>query len=167
MKVSKTLKITIRATMEEGRDEKGRFTKGNLFSLGLQNNGRPPRFETPKEIAEKIAEYIEYADSMRGGVDTHGKGKGIYTIEGCALYLGFATVKSMYDYEQRDSDFLYVLSRYRLFLTEWNAQKLYWGGTFAGAMFWLKNWGGYKDESTQNQHQTVTKVEFVEKKRED
>ena len=44
-------------------------------------------------------------------------------------------------------------------MTHWNEQKMYWGGTFPAAQFWLKNHGGYTDEVTQNQNQRVTKVE--------
>lgn len=153
--------------MEEGRDEKGRFAKGNLFSVGLQNNGRPPAYNDPNDMAQKIAEYLDYEDTFKRP-DTYSKqGKGLYTIEGCALFLGFASVTSMYDYEKKSTDFMYILNRFRLFLQHWNAQKLYYMGTYAGSQFWLKNWGGYKDESTQHQKQEVTQVTITEKKRDE
>ena len=140
---------------QEGRDEKGLFKRGNLFSVGLQNNGRPPMYDDPNEMAKKIAEYLDWEDDNRG-LTAKKQGNGYYTLEGCALFLGFASVQSMYDYEKRSSDFSYILSRYRLFMTHWNAQKLYVGISFAGSQFWLKNWGGYKDEITTNQ--VVTEV---------
>ncbi len=148
---------------EEGRDEKGRFTAGNLFSLGLQNSGRPPKYEDPKEMLKKIGEYLEFEDTLKRP-DTYSKqGKGIYTIEGCALYLGFASRQQMYDYEKKSPEFSYIINRYRLFLTHWNAQKLYWAGTMPGAKFWLTNFGGYTEESTVNQNTVITelKVEQV------
>lgn len=148
---------------QEGRDEKGRFVRGNLFSTGLQTSGRPPIYSTHEEIAAKLDEYIAYEDYMRG----NGKGKGIYTMEGAALYLGFATRQSMYDNEKRDAEFSYIMLRFRSFLTDWNVKKLYWGGTMPGAMFWLKNHGGYTDEVIQHQKQEISHVEIVEKKRED
>ena len=141
--------------------------KKNLFALGLENSGRPPIYKDHHEMAKKIAEYIDYEDSRKRPDTFSGEGKGIYTIEGCALFLGFASVTSFYDYEKRNEEFMYTLQAYRLFLTKWNAEKLYWGGTFAGAMFWLKNYGGYKDEVTQNQNQSITKVEIIEKKRDE
>ena len=145
----------------EGRDEKGRFTKGNLFSLGLENSGRPPEYKEPEALANKIAEYLNYEDSLKRP-DTHsGQGKGIYTLSGCALFLGFAHVQSMYDYEKRTSEFSYVLNRFRLFMTHWNEQKLYWGGTFPAANFWLKNWGGYTYEQSINQRIQVSEVEVI------
>jgi len=135
-----------------GRESNGRFAKGNLFSLGGYNSGRPPIYDDPEKLYEKIAEYIDWADYQKGK-----KHKGIYTIEGAALYLGFASVQSMYDYEKRTPEFSYVMTKYRLFVTDWNVQKLYWGGTYMGSQFWLRNHGGYTDESTQHQKiETVT-----------
>ena len=58
------------AKKNEGRDEKGRFTKGNLFSLGLENSGRPPEYKEPEALANKIAEYLNYEDSLKRP-DTH------------------------------------------------------------------------------------------------
>ena len=43
-------------------------------------------------------------------------------------------------------------------MTHWKEQKLYWGGTFQGSFVWLKNHGGYVDESSQNINQVVTEV---------
>lgn len=138
--------------MAEGRDEKGKFTAGNLFALGLETSGRPPEYENTKAMTDKIAEYLNYED------DQHRAGKGVYTVEGCALFLGFASRQSMYDYEQRSPEFSYIVNRFKLFLTHWNVQKLYWGGTYMGSQFWLRNHGGYSDESTQHLKQTITEV---------
>ena len=134
--------------MQEGRDEKGRFAKCNLFALGLQNSGRPLKYDDPNVMADKIAEYLDYEDSLKRPDAYSKQGKGIYTLEGCALYLGFASVQSMHDYEDRSTEFSYVINRFKLFLTHWNAQKLYWGGTFQGSNFWLRNWSGYSDRKT-------------------
>ena len=144
---------------EEGRDEKGRFLKGNLFSVG-NTGGRPPKYEDPKEMMLKIAEYLEWEDQWKNK-SAKGEGKGVYTLSGVALFLGFAHVQSMYDYEKRSSEFSYILNRFRLFMKHWNEQKLYWGGTFQGSFVWLKNHGGYADESTQKIEQTVLQVEVV------
>lgn len=143
-----------------GKDENNqKFTVGNLFSVG-NTGGAPPLYKTPQEMCDKLAEYIAYEDSRKRPDQYIKEGKGIYTLEGAALFLGFSTRQSFYDYGTRkgNEEFAYIVDRFKLFLTQWNAQKLYWGGTFAGAMFWLKNWGGYKDEVTQNQNQTITEV---------
>ena len=144
--------------LQEGRDADGKFSKGNLFSLGGYNSGRPPIFAEPDKMYSKIAEYLDWADNQKGK-----NGKGIYTLEGCALYLGFASVQSFYDYEKRTAEFSYVINKYRLFLTDWNVQKLYWGGTYMGSQFWLRNHGNYTDESIVNQNQTITQVNPVVK----
>lgn len=141
---------------KEGRDEKGKFKAGNLFSLG-NTGGQPPKYDDPIVMQQKIADYLNWEDQWKSP-SAKGEGKGIYTLSGCALFLGFASVQSMYDYEKRSAEFSYILNRYRLFMTHWNEQKLYWGGTYAGSSYWLKNFGGYVDESTQNVKQTVTEL---------
>lgn len=138
--------------MAEGRDEKGRFTYGHLFSLG-NKGGVEPMYSDPDVMVEKIAEYLDWEDQFKGK-----EGKGTYTLEGCALYLGFKSVQSMYDYENRDAKFSYVVNRFRLFMTHWNVQKLYWGGTFAGSSYWLNNKADYSNEVTQNLKHTITEV---------
>lgn len=129
--------------------------KGNLFALG-NNGGRPPEYDDPQKMADKLAQYLEYEDSLKRPDTYSGNGKGIYTLAGAALFLGFASRQSMYDYEGKSEEFSYIINRFKLFLTHWNEQKMYWGGTFPAAQFWLKNWGGYADESRQVVEQTIT-----------
>jgi hypothetical protein len=144
---------------EQGRDEKGRFTYANLFRKGMEKcGGKEPMFADADELAKEIAKYIEYKDSLKR-VDAVSKiGKGVYTIAGLCLFLGFSTRQSFYDYEKKDPTFAYVLNRFRLLMIDWNEEKLYWGGTFMAAQFWLKNYGGYVEESTENQNQRITNV---------
>jgi hypothetical protein len=133
--------------------------KGNLFALG-NTGGQEPKYDDPQEMMKKIAEYLDYEDSLKRP-DTYSKaGKGVYTIEGCALWLGFASRQSMYDYEKKSKEFSYIVNRFKLFLTHWNAQKLYWAGTMPGAKFWLTNWGGYTEETTQNQNVVTTELKI-------
>ena len=134
--------------------------KGNLYALGA-GGGRPPKYDDPAVMEVKIAEYLEYEDQWKAP-SAKKEGKGLYTLEGCALFLGFASVRSMYDYEKRSDEFSHVLNRFRLFLTHWNVQKLYWGGTFQGSQFWLKNKADYMDEQTVNQNVTEYKTKWSE-----
>jgi hypothetical protein len=53
----------------EGRDEKGRFAKGNLFSLG-NTGGRPPKYDDPAVMEKKIAEYLDWEDSQKDPILT-------------------------------------------------------------------------------------------------
>jgi len=141
---------------KEGRDEKGRFKEGNLFSIG-NNGGQPPKYDDPAVMEEKIAEYLDWEDQWKNK-SAKGEGKGVYTLSGVALYLGFASLQSLYDYEKKSAEFSYVLNRFRLFMKHWNEQKLYWGGTFQGSFVWLKNHGNYADESTQKIENIVAEV---------
>ncbi len=137
---------------QEGRDEKGKFTAGNLFSM-YNNGGQPPIYKTVEELAQKIADYLDWEDGQKGK-----EGKGIYTLTGCALFLGFASKSSMDDQSKRSAEFSNTINRFKSFMIHWNEQKLYWGGTYMGSQFWLRNHGGYSDESTQNLKQTITEV---------
>jgi hypothetical protein len=137
---------------QEGRDEKGKFTAGNLFSMH-NNKSRPPVFETVEQIAEMIAQYLEWEDNQKGK-----EGKGIYTLTGCALFLGFASKSSMDDQAKRSAEFSNVINRFKSFMTHWNEQKLYWGGTYMGSQFWLRNHGGYSEDVNQNLKHTITEV---------
>lgn len=145
---------------EEGKDDKGKFVKGNLFHRFVENwnGGRPPKFETAEELAKEIADYLDWEDSLKRPDGYSKLGKGLYTLSGCSLYLGFVSTGALHAYEEKDPLFSRVIQAFRLFMTHWNEQKLYWGGTFQGSNFWLKNWGGYSDESTVNQHTTITEV---------
>ena len=138
--------------IKKWRDKNGHFVKGNLFSIGI---GTKPMYETPEDLAKAIAEYIEYCDMKKGNKD-----KGVYTQAGLALFLGFKSREALWHYGKREG-FGDVIDSYKLFLTDWNEQKLYWAGTFMAAQFWLKNWGGYKDENIVSA--PVSKVEIVEK----
>jgi len=146
---------------QDGRDEKGLFIKGNLFSIG-NNGGKPPEYKTPQDLVNKIAEYLDWEDSQKRPDSYSKMGKGIYTISGCALYLGFCSRSSIEDQANRGSEYSDIISRFKLFMTHWNEQKLYWGGTFMAAQFWLKNFGGYQDEVTQNSNiKSSVKIEVV------
>lgn len=43
-------------------------------------------------------------------------------------------------------------------LEDYNELKLGWAGSTQGAIFWLKNKAGWKDESDQNINTTVTEL---------
>ena len=150
--------------MAKGREKNGDFAKGNLFSIG-NTGGAPPKYKSAQEMMDKIAEYLDWEDQWKNK-SAKGEGKGIYTLSGVALYLGFASVQSLYDYENRNKnesvEFAYVINRFRLFMKHWNEQKLYWGGTFQGSFVWLKNHGGYADETTVNANVTEYKTKWAE-----
>lgn len=102
---------------------------GNKFALGLTTNGRPPIFETPEEMEVKCSEYFQEC------ADKDSKA----TITGLALFLGFESRQSLYDYKEK-KDFSYILKRATLAVE--NSYEL--GGT-AFDIFALKNMG-WKDK---------------------
>ena len=148
---------------QEGRDDKGKFSYGNIFRQGLTNNGGlEPMYSDSEAMGMKIADYLDFEDTMKRPDQYSKLGKGLYTLSGCAYFLGFATRQSMYDYEKKDPKFSYVIKRFRLFLTDWNEKKLYYMGTFPGSKLWLTNFGGYSEESTVNQNVTEFKTKWAE-----
>lgn len=67
---------------QEGRDEKGKFVLSNLFWQYRSKHGREPKYDSAEEMIARIYEYLQYEEKVS---------KGKFTIEGCALYLGFAS----------------------------------------------------------------------------
>lgn len=94
--------------------------------------GRPPIFETPEQLETTIQEYL---DSCK-------EGKDYLTITGLALYCGFESRQSFYDYEKRD-DFSYIIKKARLHVENAYEKRLN-GNVPTGAIFALKNMG-WKD----------------------
>jgi len=117
--------------------------------------GRPPLFETPEELENIIEEYFascipEFEKDAEGNVLTTSKGYPIvkhnpYTLTGLALAIGFVSRQSIYDYEERNDQFSYIIKKARLRCENW-VEKALLSGTIAPAagIFPLKNYG-WKD----------------------
>ena len=91
--------------------------------------GRPPLFDSPESMHEAIEKYFESAT--------------LITITGLALFLGFESRQSFYDYESKP-DFSYIIKRARLRVECAYETRL--NGTLpTGAIFALKNMG-WKDK---------------------
>lgn len=132
--------------------------KGNTFAFG-NAGGRPPMYETAEEFWDKCVEYFES--------EKNSSGKYQPTIEGLTFHLGFANRKALHDYAQKE-EFSNVVARAKTFIKRCYEKQLY-GFAWAGASFALRNIGkeDWKDEITEHSNQTITKVEIVEKKRDD
>jgi len=107
--------------------------KGNKFALGLTNSGRPPLFDSPKELLSRITEYfdlIEEPESLEP-----------LTITGLCLFLGFESRQSFYDYEKKE-EYTYIIKRARLVI-ESAYERLLNSKTPTGAIFALKNMGWF------------------------
>jgi len=134
---------------EEGRDEKGRFTEKNLWSIMKKNVGRPLKVETPELLAYKSIEYFEWSVAMD---------KGKFTFAGLRFYIGFSR-ENWREYKNR-AEFVDTIDQIETILEDHWEKKLGWGGSTQGAIFWLKNKSGWRDETTQHQIIDNVKANF-------
>lgn len=126
----------------------------------MGSGGRPPLFETVEQLEKSIADYFEYIkgeteekeidipkkDRKSGGPKAQ---KEMFTqvvrppepptITGLALFLGFASRQSFYDYE-KDGLFSYAIKRARLKIESQYEKALHYNNP-TGAIFALKNFG--------------------------
>lgn len=92
--------------------------------------GRPPLYNTPEQLEAKINEYIADTDADR-------------TVTGLAIFLGFESRQSMYDYEKKP-EFSYLIKK-ALLIVENGYEKKMVSNAPTGAIFVLKNMG-WKDK---------------------
>lgn len=91
--------------------------------------GRPPLFDSAESLERKVKEYYQYCEDNREHL----------TITGLALYLGFESRQSLYDYEKNDK-FSYIIKAARL-KVENDYEKRLATNSVTGAIFALKNMG--------------------------
>ena len=120
--------------------------KGNRFALA-HGFGRPPKYETPKEMWDKAIEYFE--------LETNTTGICKPTISGLTFHLGFDSRSSFYNYKERSEDFLYCINRLIQFIESCYEKNLH-GFAYAGSIFALKNLNSkdWKDEVHSEVNQT-------------
>lgn len=137
--------------MPTGRVKKPRTEAGTLTKSGnkrypskykyyVRKPGQPPIIGSPEELDRKIQKYIK---DYSLGVDKHGDPLPPPTIAGLARYCGFTSVKSLYDYEYK-KEYSEIVKMGRLFVTEVYEQRMH-GNNATGAIFALKNIGGWRD----------------------
>jgi hypothetical protein len=113
--------------------------KGNKYALGHEG-GRPPIFVSPAELQSKIDEYFQLCpDKKTIVVGETTIDVPIPTICGLALFLGFESRQSFYDYE-RNEVFSYTIKKARLRIEQKYEQNLSFGNP-TGSIFALKNLG--------------------------
>lgn len=114
--------------------------------------GRPAHFENEAQLGEKISEYFQWLEGEFSDIDKYDEESGktvterVYTrypenatITGLALFLGFESRQSIYDYE-KNGDFSYTIKRARLHV-ENSYEKNLLSRNAVGAIFALKNFG--------------------------
>lgn len=151
--------------------------KGNKYAEG-NNGGRPPKYKSPKEMEKRIVSYFEWCQGEfeeRDRVITTTKGEGkskvtttdvipeiicirqpeIPSITGIALYLGFSSKDSIYDYSKK-KEFSDCIKR-GILTIENNYEQGLWIDRPTGVIFALKNmgWVDKKEIETTERHLTV------------
>lgn len=133
---------------------------------------RFPLYKTNEEIEIKIKEYfdkecgIKWVKDDEGNIQTDRQGKPVFTIKpptvtGMALYLGFMTRQSIYDYSKR-AKFSYTIKKALLRCESFAEEQLYVNAHPVGAIFALKN-RGWKDRKDVKMTKTTYSPEVAEK----
>lgn len=99
----------------------------------MSNTGRPLKYKNSEDLQIAIDNYFTQEDIQERP----------FTITGLALYLGFESRQSIYDYE-KSGEFSYSIKRARLKIENYAEIKLF-STTPTGAIFALKN-HGWKDK---------------------
>lgn len=103
--------------------------------------GAPPFYETIEELQKKINKYLTECPDTKMIILKDGGSIEVpaLTITGLAIYLGFCSRQSFYDYEKNEK-FSYSIKRARLFI-EREYEKQLSNSNASGAIFALKNFG--------------------------
>lgn len=121
--------------------------KGNKYALG-HNWGRPPKYESARDMSDRINEYFDsLIPEPPDDLPTNEDGTEIPplfslpeppTVTGLALFLGFASRQSIYDYSKKGEDFSYIIKRALLVVENHYEMSLNYKNP-TGAIFALKN----------------------------
>jgi hypothetical protein len=149
---------------------------GNKYNLGNHNAGQPPKYATPEELAAQIEAYFAYCEGdyhLEKQPVTTGKGRAKKTemvevkvwdreperpmLTRLALFLGFASRQSLYDYGKKE-EFSYPISRAMLIIeSEYEDLLPHVKGN--GIVFALKNfdWKDRKEVETKIVGKTIVR----------
>ena len=125
----------------------------------IQSSGRPPIFNTPEEMQEKIYNYFQSEASKKVIVTKDWSRLQVPhpTITWLALYIGFADRSSFYNYEEKE-EFSYTIKRARSFIENEYEKMLASNPTwaiFALKNFWWKDTQTFEGEMTNNNRSVV------------
>ena len=98
-----------------------------------EHPGQPAKYSSPEELKQKADEY--FTEAIKEGWKI--------TVTGLALWLGFVSRQSIYDYEKH-GEFSYIIKNARMKVENAYESRLYTGQA-GGAIFALKNMG-WKDK---------------------
>lgn len=132
------------------------FQKGNKFAEGLTNTGAPAKYKNPEELIERISKYFD--ECLKSKTERP-------TTTGLALYLGFQSRQSIYDYAKKDV-FSYIVKRAILVIENEYENRLT-DNNVTGVIFALKNmdWTDKQEFDVKNKVISKLIVQFVEGKK--
>jgi hypothetical protein len=151
---SKTpLKIDQIINPTQGQITKPKHDKDLAKVLLGKMYGKEPIFKTAEELDDKINKY--FTEGIRETTRIIGKGDNkevvtekIPTVTGLALYLGFHSRQSIYDYKA-NKNYTYIIKRAISLIEEHHEARMS-GNNVIGSIFWLKN-HGWKDKQEIDQ----------------
>lgn len=134
--------------------------KGNKYALG-NNGGRPPLYNSPEELEEKINEYF---DSRIPTYDDEGNvlAWNFPSVTGLALFLGFSSRQGLYDY-RNNKEYSCIIKRALMVVESHYEEKCNFQGA-TGSIFVLKNMG-WKDQHDVNSTNTNLNTDLSEEER--
>lgn len=139
--------------MEEGtelvRNEDGKWLHKSIVSIVKSRAGRPRFYPTPQLLIDKALEYFEWTAETKNKV----------TSAGIRIYLGINSRTLWKKYKDNPEYTNAVELIEALLEADWEA-KLGWAGSTQGAIFWLKNKSGWRDESTVNNNLSNVTANF-------
>lgn len=108
--------------------------KGNKFALGCTDTGKPPIYKNSDEIKDSINNYFD-------SILTEDKAEYAVrpTMTGLALFLGFASRQSLYDYADKE-EYSYIIKRSQQVIAM-SYEEMLLSKSSTGAIFALKNMG--------------------------
>ena len=127
--------------------------------------GAPPKYKNSAEMQEKIDAYFadcegELLQDANGAPVLDKYGNEIYlhqrppTVTGLALALGFASRKSLLEYQGKP-EFVNTITRAKAKCEQYAEERLYYKESFNGAQFSLRANFGWKDKPEQKQDSEV------------
>ncbi len=134
---------------------------GMAFNVESAARGRPPRYETPQDLAEKMGEYFDTGcKRKRPNRDGIAEDVCIPTFEGLAHYLGFASRDGLYKQSGRSGEFLYTIKCAQGYIAMQYEENLQMGDATTGSIFALKCMAGWVEEEKKADPDSKEKPKF-------
>lgn len=122
--------------------------KGNQYAIG-NKGGQPPLYSCAEDLENKIIEYFDYCNENNEPL----------TVTGLALFLGFESRQSLYDYKKKNV-YSYIIKRATLVIENGYEKNLH-GDKNTGSIFALKNMGWidtHKVDTTTETERQIFKI---------